>query len=358
MRILVLEPYYGGSHRIFLEQLAAEIPWQWDILSLPARGWKWRMRLSAPWFASLLAAADVKRPDRVLCSTFVDVAALRALGPSWLREVPVCTYFHENQFVYPVRKEDARDVHFAFTNYTTALASDRLAFNSRYNLTTFLLGVEELLKKAPDMGDGPWKAFAQTIAEKSRIIPPGIDTSALDAIEKEGAERGKVIVWNHRWEHDKNPELFFETLFSLDQKGIDFSLIVVGQSFAASPEIFERARKRLGHRIVHFGHVESRAAYLRLLRQGDIVVSTANHEFYGIAVLEAVRAGCRPYLPNRLSYPELFAEKYLYPDDAAFAPGLEALLRRDMDFSENDGLLLTEPFSWSSLGPRFQEWLE
>ena len=27
-----------------------------------------------------------------------------------------------------------------------------------------------------------------------------------------------VILWNHRWEYDKNPELFFTTLFDLDNR--------------------------------------------------------------------------------------------------------------------------------------------
>ena len=48
-----------------------------------------------------------------------------------------------------------------------------------------------------------------------------------------------------------------------------------------------------------------RADYVKTLRRADWVLSTARHEFYGIAVAEALLAGCLPWLPDRLSYPEL-----------------------------------------------------
>jgi hypothetical protein len=40
-----------------------------------------------------------------------------------------------------------------------------------------------------------------------------------------------------------------------------------------------------------------------------VAVSTATHEYYGIAALEALAAGCRPLLPDRLAYPELLADR-------------------------------------------------
>ena len=46
-------------------------------------------------------------------------------------------------------------------------------------------------------------------------------------------------------------------------------------------------------------------------------VSAAAHEFFGIAVVEAMAAGCVPVLPTRQSYPELvgeWADAALYPD--------------------------------------------
>ena len=86
MRILALEPYYGGSHKTFLDGLQAHVPFEFILLSLPARKWKWRMRLAAPFFADkIIPITEEKEVDAVFCSSFVDVAALRSLLPS-----PVC----------------------------------------------------------------------------------------------------------------------------------------------------------------------------------------------------------------------------------------------------------------------------
>ena len=81
LNVLVVEPYYGGSHKQFLDGLAQHLPFRFRPMTLPARKWKWRMRLAAPHFARLLHRLD-ERFDLVLCSTFLDVAAFRGLAPS------------------------------------------------------------------------------------------------------------------------------------------------------------------------------------------------------------------------------------------------------------------------------------
>jgi glycosyltransferase involved in cell wall biosynthesis len=351
LKILVLEPYYGGSHKTFLDGLR-KLPFYFKLMTLPARKWKWRMRLSASYYAGKLYRLN-EHFDRILCSTFVDVAAFRGLAPPWVREVPLLTYFHENQFAYPVQHKDERDLHFALTNITTALASDSLAFNSSYNLSSFLSDTEKLMKKSPDLKlDKP----SRILKDKSRIIPPGIDFSVLDTVEEPLRGRTPVLVWNHRWEHDKNPEMFFQTLFDLDSQGLDFSLVVLGQSFQGRPAVFNEVRKRLSHRILHMGYVRSRRDYFRLLKGGTIVVSTALHEFFGLAVIEAIRAGCRPLLPRRLSYPELFPGEYLY-DEENLIHRLKEEITLKRQLSKEKALALTDRFSWNRLAPDYTAWL-
>lgn len=353
-KVLALEPYFGGSHKSFLAGLAAILPGGMDLITLPARKWKWRMRLSGPWLANELARIANPEDYRcLLCSTFVDVATLKGLMPDWAKELPVCTYFHENQFAYPVQIEDERDFHFALTNVTTALASDRLAFNSSYNLDTFLDGCGKLLKKSYDMRLADVEA---ELRAKSCIIHPGQDFSLIDQdVSLKGEGQSPLIIWNHRWEHDKNPERFFAALFELDRRQIDFKLVVMGEAFRNYPAVFDEAREKLGHRILKFGYVESREEYCKWLWQGDTILSTAGHEFFGISVVEAVRAGCRPLLPNRLSYPELFPSEYLYEDDELADKLIKTLGQGGL--AAETSTALTERFSWQVVRDQYHAWL-
>lgn len=49
-------------------------------------------------------------------------------------------------------------------------------------------------------------------------------------------------------------------------------------------EIFSVAKNRLSEHIVHWGYQESRDEYLNVLKNAHVVVSTAKHEFFGVAM--------------------------------------------------------------------------
>ncbi len=358
-RILILEPYYGGSHKQFLTGVQHCVEAEYVLFSLPARKWKMRMQFSAIWFVQqikVLPEAD-QQFDVVLCSTFVDVAVLRALLcnlPHWNAKAVVKTYFHENQFAYPSQKKDISMRQFVSINYTTALASDSCAFNSYYNLDSFVGGVQKIAKFATDMKG---LESAEEIRGKSIVLSPGMDYSFIDALPPVPKTSGPpVIVWNHRWEHDKGPEDFFEALYLLKKKNIAFRLIVLGESYPNMPVCFEEARKQLKNEILHFGYAESRKEYVEWLSLGDIVVSTAKHEFFGISVLEAIRAGCHPLLPDSLSYPELYPKEYLYPVGKLLR-SLELLLRSPPCITSEKRKELTERFSWQQLQNEYKHWL-
>lgn len=357
-KVLILEPYFGGSHKNFLEGLMHNVTADYTLLSLPARKWKMRMQLSAQWFIEQLGKmpCDQRRFDTVLCSTFVDVAVFRALVSQlngWSNDTKICLYFHENQFAYPNRIKDTSLYHFTSINFNSALSADSIAFNSDFNRTSFADGCKRYLKFASDMR---FENILHEIVHKSVVISPGIEFSEIDSFNSRQHSLDPTIVWNHRWEHDKNPDLFFAALERLQQKNIKFNLIVLGQSFRQSPECFEKAEKMFENEILHFGFVESYAGYVEKLSQGTIVVSTSDHEFYGISILEAVRAGCRPLLPNRLSYPELFPHKYLY-DDVGFFAQLEKVVKENEQITREVGVELTEKYSWGALAARYETWL-
>ncbi len=352
-RILLLEPYYGGSHKAFLTGLQHYVDCRFTLLSLPARKWKMRMQLSAPWFAEQIRnlVSNGACFDAILTSTFIDTAVLRSLLAGQGLYLPIGIYFHENQFSYPGQVHDPGIFQFTSINFTSALCADSLAFNSRYNLESFLTGIRGYLKKSADM---ELRFLEDRIRSQSTVLYPGLDFSLIDSGQYK-KNKQPVLVWNHRWEHDKDPETFFQTLFEL--QSLDFQLIVLGEQFRYQPDIFAKAQKLLSGRLIHFGYAENREEYTALLRQGDIVVSTALHEFFGMAILEGVRAGCRPVVPDRLSYPELFANQYRYPQNG-LKKHLTALLTHVQPFSEKNSAAMTDPYSWPYLAEQYQDWLE
>ena len=86
-----------------------------------------------------------------------------------------------------------------------------------------------------------------------------------------------------------------------------------------------------------------------------MVVSTAIHEFFGVAVVEAVYCGCRPVLPRRLSYPELIPaeahDEVLY-EEGELVSALARALASPRAWSEDWQRTWVARFDWgSSAGP-------
>lgn len=314
LRILAVEPYYGGSHRAVLDGLVERYPAEWTLLTLPARKWKWRMRGAAITLADRLhecrGAADEPAFDLVFASTFVNLCEFMALAGPPVRGVPTIVYFHENQLVYPNRHTAEWDFQFPLTNITSALAATHCAFNTRWNLDRFVGEIPAFLKNFPDAVP---RGVAERIAAKSSVVSPPFDGAPFDAVP---VVRDPVprIVWPHRWEHDKHPEEFVSALHELDRRGLAFEVAFAGQVFRDRPEAIERALAFLGDRVVPYDEREGRGAYARLLRSSDIAVSTANNEFFGIAMMEAAYAGCDCLVPDRLAYPELYPAESRYAD--------------------------------------------
>jgi glycosyltransferase involved in cell wall biosynthesis len=106
-------------------------------------------------------------------------------------------------------------------------------------------------------------------------------------------------------------------LAALAEQGVPFTLALAGQNQRHDRADFAWVQERLGERIVHAGYVPD-AEYRQLLVGADVVVSAADHEFFGIALVEAIAAGAVPVLPDRLSFPELIEPRWhrhvLYPE--------------------------------------------
>jgi glycosyltransferase involved in cell wall biosynthesis len=214
---------------------------------------------------------------------------------------------HENQVAYPNRhatvEEAKRDHHFAITNLTSMLASDCVIFNSAWNRDSFLTGIGAVLSHQPDQITHEW---IESIGAKSVIAWPPVDLEPVDR-EATVLHNTPTVVWPCRWEHDKGPERLLEIARQYSDAWDLRWIILGGQSSSIPPEMALFLDEQ-GDRILHAGFVEDRAAYLQWLSRGDWVLSTAHHEFFGLAVAEALLMGCLPWLPDTLSYPELLPE--------------------------------------------------
>lgn len=358
MHILALEPYFGGSHKSFLEGLIENSEHKWTVLTLPPFKWKWRMRHSAFTFSSMLKKeySDMNF-DAVFCSDMVNFAEFKGMAPGQIRKLPSVVYFHENQLTYPVRFEDERDYQYVLTNMTTALAADAVWFNSDFHRNEFLDELAKFLVRMPDYQ--PIEAVDE-IKKKSSVKFPGINYKQAN-IENNSDIR--TILWAARWEHDKNPEDFFKALRIVKKSGLKFKLNVIGESFREIPEVFEAAKYEFEDEIDRWGYQKSREDFERALKESDFIVSTANHEFFGIAILEAMAKGCCPVLPRRLAYPEIADIKqnrpFFYDGSAeGLARKLQKLLsmnKRELAINKQKALARAEYFCWKNQAAKIDQ---
>ncbi|XP_072179185.1 tRNA-queuosine alpha-mannosyltransferase-like [Diadema setosum] len=487
-RILLLEPFYGGSHRQLIDLLQENVPCT-TLFTLPASKWHWRARTSALYFASEIPTNHSFK--LLFASSVLNLAELVALRPdlACLRKV---LYFHENQLVYPVRKQQDRDFQYGYNQIISCLVADTVVFNSSYNQESFLASIASFMKLMPDrprgladkirpkckvvsfpinFPDGESVERAAPSAPTSTSLPPqddkreyvsvaarlgkseiaveqkkggkvtsdpisiwleaktasprgdhdgqtgqneesednppantdrcsgrGTQNGNMDVSnkksevqekesksscvcdvhghEQDSMQRSQItvrsigdsvglrcsggndedtgggaggschsdalkegqccgsrfsyctqdeekvvhssdarplhIVWPHRWEHDKNPEELFDILFQLHDAGCEFHVSVLGETYQEIPPVFAEARERISSHILHWGYLPSKQDYYNVLSVADVVISTAHHEFFGVAMLEAVYLGCYPMCPNRLVYPEIFPSQYIY----------------------------------------------
>ncbi|PWA31321.1 hypothetical protein CCH79_00003004, partial [Gambusia affinis] len=313
--VLLVEAFYGGSHKQLIDLLKENVD-GCSVFTLPAKKWHWRARTAALYFSQTIPVCSSYRV--LFSSSVLNLCELVALRPD--------------------------------------LA---LVFNSRFNMESFLSSVGPFMKKIPDHRP---KDLDRLIRPKCVVLNYPVQFPDVSSLLPEHKLRrfrcsaetnqqqtsrceedplsdprtvlipvGQVkplhIVWPHR-EHDKNPELFFNTLIKLKEKQLDFQLSVLGETFTDVPEIFSSSQQLLQSNILNWGFLPSKDLYLKVLCDADVVVSTSKHEFFGVAMLEAVHCGCFPLCPRALVYPEIFPDQYLYSTPEQLCKRLQDLCKR------------------------------
>lgn len=337
MKIALLEPYFSGSHRQWAETLQKYSAHEIHLFTMPGRYWKWRMRGAAFTLGEELIDSEIKF-DLVLAGSMLDLGLLKAVIQSRYSELPVILYFHENQFAYPWQANDRditkkRDYHYKFINAASAFLADKVVFNSDFNRRTFVEGALDLLKRFPDYR---LHSRVEKLKTDSVILHPPVEVEKFQTDEQAADDGPPVILWNHRWEHDKNPAAFFKMLRRLKEEQVEFRLIITGENYRRQPLDFTDAQNEFKKELLHCGYAPSAEDYRKLLTRADILPVTSNHDFFGISVVEAAAAGVLPVLPRRLSYPELFSnqEAVFYNDDEELTAIMIQLCQKTGSVSE------------------------
>ncbi len=388
MRILLVEPWQTGSHLAWAEGYKAASGHEVHIVGLPGELWRWRLRGGAlPLGEKIATWIDMYgQPDMLLVSGLVDVAELLGLARRNLSpDVGVVIYQHESQLVYPVA-EGNYDNGAALRNWMSWCAADLVLFNSYHHLRSVTDALPGFISSLPDATHEP---MVEPAISKFEVFPVGVDLGGIpewdplpprprpdDRIETaEGEETSldvrttssgnqrPIILWPHRWERDKDPGAFLNALDKVREAGLDFGLVLAGQDPPSGSTIAAeertRAEEEFAEHIVVSGELE-RDEYLAYVAQCDLVVSCAKHEFFGVAVVEAVASGCIPLLPNALSYPELIRPPW--HDTVLYEPGtfgtrlVDAVKRIDELRAEAVGLPQSmRRFDWTNMAKVYDE---
>lgn len=357
MRIFVLNPYHAGSHAAWADGFTAFSHHEVYVVSMEGRFWKWRMHGGSVTLAEQahLLADEVGRPDVFLATDMVDVPTFLAFTRDWAGDVPIVLYMHENQLTYPISPRATPDLTFGFMNWKSMLIADAVVYNSAFHRDEVEASLPGVLKNFPDYRHLPQ---LDTVIGKTSVLPVGVNLARLT----DSGQRSSppLVLWNQRWEHDKNPEEMIAALTRVIERGCDIRIALCGENFRNEPDEFLEARKLWGDRLIHFGWAEP-DDYINLVASADIVLSTAEHEFFGIAVIEALSTGAAGVLPRRLSYPEILfpetADEHLYDT-------FEDMVEMIITFAENprqpsaEELAHYQQFDWTNVAPRYDKLLE
>src|SRR5699024_10200958 len=114
------------------------------------------------------------------------------------------------------------------------LSADRLVFSSKFHQQDFLKALPEFLEQYPH--DKVYRPVDK-IREKSVVLYPGLDLKRFDdhKVDRKPSDH-PVIVWNQRWQFDRNPAMFFRVLSRLNDIGLTFDLILAGDTQHEKPE--------------------------------------------------------------------------------------------------------------------------
>ena len=352
--VVVLEPWYQGSHRSWVKGWRSHSNHSIRLIDGTDAGWR-RSLVTAPTrFAEAINGA-AKPIDALVASTPIDLASVLGLIDRSTYRPPTLLYMHESQIGYPPGPKGGRPYRAMVNDLNSIMSADKVAVATQYHADLLRKGMPTF---AEELVPGSGRKV-QSKLEALHVLPVGIEVSGLSPASVSGPTR---VLWNHRWSHDKNPGEFVHAMTLLAAEGYEFSLYALGEVERAGEKAHRRMTEQLSDRVLISG-TQHRDTYRQILCNSDLVVSTAHHEFFGIAIAEAIAAGARPLIPDRLSYPEIvpreFSSEYLY--SGPFDEALRATLpksRDDLHINRRRTRECISAFAWEALAPKYDSLLD
>nr|XP_042716821.1 glycosyltransferase-like domain-containing protein 1 isoform X4 [Chrysemys picta bellii] len=412
MSILLIEAFYGGSHKQLADLLQEEIE-ECVLYTLPAKKWHWRARTAALYFMQTVPANANYRylkgmkklcnygfslpssqlylfgldpfcllKQRRLCiswilfaSSVLNLTELIALRPDFGKLKKVL-YFHENQLTYPVQKCQERDFQYGYNQILSCLVADIVVFNSAFNMESFLTSIGKFLKLIPDHRP---KDLEKIIRPKCQVLHFPIrfpDVSRfmpehkLAHLEKITGFRGNEDTYLFRCLPFQQKYRATGSLMKTSSSSPESGLCEAQSGLCTTQQ------ERLQYPLTSLEKLNkskaSESTNQEVPCQEDKQHVTFNpcnllsgtdyqqrplHIVWPHRWIEAVYCGCYPLCPNALVYPEIFPAEYLYSTP-------EQLFKRLQNFCKRPDIVRKhlykgemDQFSWAALRGKFRSLL-
>lgn len=151
------------------------------------------------------------------------------------------------------------------------------------------------------------KGTPPSFRKKVKVFPWGMDVyrNSIPAVSKD-----IDVIFPFRLNSDKGVDDFLTIATALPRVGF---VVTVPQSKQVLQTNGWYQRIRL-HKNIKFIDGQYGIKHLQTLARAKIILSCAQQETFGYAVMKAVGVGCIPIVPNRVCYPEFFNRNFLYQD--------------------------------------------
>ncbi|XP_016155395.1 PREDICTED: glycosyltransferase-like domain-containing protein 1 isoform X5 [Ficedula albicollis] len=365
MSVLLIEPFYGGSHKQLMDLLQEELQEDCVLCTLPAKKWHWKARTSALYFMQTVPTSSNYRI--LFASSVLNLAELAALRPD-LGKLKKVLYFHENQLAYPVQKCQERDFQYGYNQILSCLVADVVVFNSAFNMESFLKSIGKFMKLIPDHRP---KDLEKIIRPKCQVLYFPVrfpDVSSfmpehkLARLEKViGVKRNGDAYQSERLPGQQESRAVMKTSDAHPESGLcepQPGLCTTQHEGLASPPAAPAQAEAPESTNPCQGEDKQGLTFnLSNILSGLDYQQRPLHIAWPHRWIEAVHCGCYPLCPKALVYPEIFPAEYLYSTP-------EQLFKRLQNFCKRPDIVRrhlykgdTAGFSWAALGSKFRSLL-